>query len=75
MTQSFDICVRGAGIVGQTLALLLAREKFRVALVGNTRTAVPSPQDVRAYALNEACLLYTSPSPRDRQKSRMPSSA
>ena len=26
-------------------------------------------------ALLEACLLYTSPSPRDRQKSRMPSSA
>ena len=26
-------------------------------------------------AIGEACLLYTSPSPRDRQKSRMPSSA
>ena len=26
-------------------------------------------------ALDETCLLYTSPSPRDRQKSRMPSSA
>ena len=26
-------------------------------------------------ALLSACLLYTSPSPRDRQKSRMPSSA
>ena len=25
--------------------------------------------------LNIICLLYTSPSPRDRQKSRMPSSA
>ena len=25
--------------------------------------------------LNKSCLLYTSPSPRDRQKSRMPSSA
>ena len=25
--------------------------------------------------LADACLLYTSPSPRDRQKSRMPSSA
>ena len=25
--------------------------------------------------LSEGCLLYTSPSPRDRQKSRMPSSA
>ena len=24
---------------------------------------------------NTSCLLYTSPSPRDRQKSRMPSSA
>ena len=24
---------------------------------------------------NKVCLLYTSPSPRDRQKSRMPSSA
>ena len=28
-----------------------------------------------AHVLAEACLLYTSPSPRDRQKSRMPSSA
>ena len=26
-------------------------------------------------AKSGACLLYTSPSPRDRQKSRMPSSA
>ena len=26
-------------------------------------------------SLDQACLLYTSPSPRDRQKSRMPSSA
>ena len=28
-----------------------------------------------AVAAPGACLLYTSPSPRDRQKSRMPSSA
>ena len=28
-----------------------------------------------ATALSGTCLLYTSPSPRDRQKSRMPSSA
>ena len=28
-----------------------------------------------ANAENNNCLLYTSPSPRDRQKSRMPSSA
>ena len=29
----------------------------------------------RAWFAPKACLLYTSPSPRDRQKSRMPSSA
>ena len=31
--------------------------------------------DIIEKGLNEDCLLYTSPSPRDRQKSRMPSSA
>ena len=29
----------------------------------------------RGITITSACLLYTSPSPRDRQKSRMPSSA
>eukprot|EP01015_Nassula_variabilis_P008103 TRINITY_DN16360_c0_g1_i1.p3 TRINITY_DN16360_c0_g1~~TRINITY_DN16360_c0_g1_i1.p3 ORF type:complete len:110 (+),score=32.14 TRINITY_DN16360_c0_g1_i1:62-391(+) len=28
-----------------------------------------------AVSMDNSCLLYTSPSPRDRQKSRMPSSA
>ena len=31
--------------------------------------------DAAVKAARTACLLYTSPSPRDRQKSRMPSSA
>ena len=31
--------------------------------------------DGKAVPYPDACLLYTSPSPRDRQKSRMPSSA
>ena len=39
----------------------------------------PDPEDApkrgRLYAKGFFCLLYTSPSPRDRQKSRMPSSA
>ena len=30
---------------------------------------------VKYYSTHVSCLLYTSPSPRDRQKSRMPSSA
>ena len=36
------------------------------------REAALTPEQLAA---REACLLYTSPSPRDRQKSRMPSSA
>ena len=31
--------------------------------------------DLKALDQTHPCLLYTSPSPRDRQKSRMPSSA
>ena len=34
-----------------------------------------TPPLTRARVLFKYCLLYTSPSPRDRQKSRMPSSA
>ena len=33
------------------------------------------PLKALRYASADVCLLYTSPSPRDRQKSRMPSSA
>ena len=46
-----EVCIRGAGIVGHTLALLLARERVRVALVAPPREG-PRPEDVRAYALN-----------------------
>ncbi|MDA8445002.1 FAD-dependent monooxygenase, partial [Paracidovorax valerianellae] len=51
MAQTFDVCIRGAGVVGRTLALLLARERLRVALVG---TPSSLSADVRAYALNAA---------------------
>lgn len=51
MAQTFDVCIRGAGIVGRTLALLLARERLRVALVAAPRAA-SAQADVRAYALN-----------------------
>ncbi len=47
-----EVCIRGAGIVGRTLALLLARERVRVALVAPAAAA--AREDVRAYALNAA---------------------
>ena len=46
----------------------------KAAMVLNNRLeAVGLPQLART--LHSTCLLYTSPSPRDRQRSRMPSSA
>lgn len=54
MAQSPDICIRGAGIVGRTLALLLARERLRVALVSPARDPASGHGDVRAYALSPA---------------------
>ena len=51
MTQHLDICIRGGGIVGHTLALLLARDRLRIGLVA-PQAQVGSEPDVRAYALN-----------------------
>ena len=53
MTRPFDVCIRGAGIVGQTLALLLSQERLRVGLVGTgAQSDTAAKRDVRAYALN-----------------------
>ena len=53
--------------------------------IGDARALVKDLGQLQKYELYEVvctelrrshtCLLYTSPSPRDRQKSRMPSSA
>jgi len=56
MASPLDVCIRGGGIVGRTLALLLARDRLRVGLVDAAPAAPaadPAP-DVRAYALNRA---------------------
>ena len=55
-----------AGHAENALVLDVARDVAH----GVLRPAAP----VAAYLFG-VCLLYTSPSPRDRQKSRMPSSA
>ena len=59
MAETFDVVVVGAGIIGAATAYYCAEAGLRVAVVEK----------------HTACLLYTSPSPRDRTRSRMPSSA
>ena len=70
-----------SGAAGESVALIVPRsfqdsKSYRVFVqqmldmvshdVGGVKKETPETDD---------CLLYTSPSPRDRQKSRMPSSA
>lgn len=55
MAQVFDVCIRGAGVVGRSLALLLAQQRLRVGLVqGLSPAAHAEEPDIRAYALNAA---------------------
>ena len=78
----FAIFVSVVGGIGLMLLLLintlLAQDAFELTnlkleakLVSDEREAIARQID-KIYS---PCLLYTSPSPRDRQKSRMPSSA
>ena len=68
----------GGAIIGQIEQLGLDGEPFGLGIeyeaileeLGDHQRGV-----VRGVDLVQGCLLYTSPSPRDRQKSRMPSSA
>ena len=61
------------------LNLALMRRAGELGLHGLTVPAADGGSGLDATASvithHEICLLYTSPSPRDRQKSRMPSSA
>ena len=68
--------------LSQSAVCLLQRTKARVLgmcmelLAFASRQFAPSMRQASFTLLGlYSCLLYTSPSPRDRQKSRMPSSA
>ena len=63
-----------------TLMGSLLREHYLVKVANHGEKALKiaqsaTPPDLILLDIMMPCLLYTSPSPRDRQKSRMPSSA
>ena len=67
--------------VGKKKTKGLKKQTEKAVLIGLV-TGRQSEEQVKEYldeleflAATAGCLLYTSPSPRDRQKSRMPSSA
>ena len=81
-TDINSILIIGAGpiIIGQACefdysgtqaAKALKEEGYRIILINSNPATIMTDPDIA----DSTCLLYTSPSPRDRQKSRMPSSA
>ena len=58
-----------------SLAMVLERTVFTVELDTPLYNLLGFEHEADTAAQKATCLLYTSPSPRDRQKSRMPSSA
>ena len=76
MSRSLDLpATEGVDTLAQELAKLQDNGKRRIAFLGSRHVPVVDIHLIELIARSLACLLYTSPSPRDRQKSRMPSSA
>ena len=65
------LVVIGAGVIGLELGQVWARLGAKVTVVEYLDRILPGADGEIA----RTCLLYTSPSPRDRTRSRMPSSA
>ena len=55
--------------------LSIDSKEFVKVKLDQSETILPMIEMHTAHIYKGTCLLYTSPSPRDRQKSRMPSSA
>ena len=67
------VTVVGAGNVGATCANVLAfNEVADEVVMLDVKEGV---SEGKAMDMMQTCLLYTSPSPRDKRQSRMPSSA
>ena len=64
-----------AGAIDSVLYSNVFEGLTRFASDGSIVPGLAESWEISDHGLTYICLLYTSPSPRDRQKSRMPSSA
>ena len=70
--MTYDAIVIGSGMSGGWAAKELCEAGLKTLVLERGRIV----QHLKDYPdMNKDCLLYTSPSPRDRTRSRMPSSA
>ena len=74
----YAVPLSGVYVIDETKVRLINGQYYYVWIVRDVKTkGIPffMVTSVRSGVYVLVCLLYTSPSPRDRQKSRMPSSA
>eukprot|EP01015_Nassula_variabilis_P012567 TRINITY_DN201_c0_g1_i9.p1 TRINITY_DN201_c0_g1~~TRINITY_DN201_c0_g1_i9.p1 ORF type:complete len:173 (+),score=47.59 TRINITY_DN201_c0_g1_i9:65-583(+) len=73
-----QMCVLQDQVMNEILTFLDAADQYGkniTTVLGPIETSAENKTVSNEARLLKSCLLYTSPSPRDRQKSRMPSSA
>ena len=71
-----DLGIIGGGQLGSLLASAAKKLNIKTVILSDDKDAPAiNFADEFIYGDYEDCLLYTSPSPRDRTRSRMPSSA
>ena len=77
--KTAKICIiqggMGVGVSLSPLASAVAKEGGIGIVSSAALDRLVTKRTGKAHNTYEACLLYTSPSPRDRTRSRMPSSA
>ena len=75
--KKIDIFINNAGVAGKNTTVAdYPLDEWKKVIDLNLNAVFYCCKAVTPYMIkNNYCLLYTSPSPRDRQKSRMPSSA
>ena len=72
--RAHEIALRKMDLDEMRLEAETADKRHALQLEAQTAAAQAAAQ-VASYGHDTSCLLYTSPSPRDRTRSRMPSSA
>ena len=88
MTRAIELSINSANTIGGPFGSVIVKNDKIIAEGSNKVTSSNDPtahgeivaireacQNLNTFDLSGCCLLYTSPSPRDRSLSRMPSSA